>query len=78
MYQAVTNVKTMDNYKLILSYGNEERIFDLAPLLDWGRFSELRDINLFRKVHISFDTIEWDNGLDLDPEFLYEKSKLLN
>ncbi len=78
MYQAITKVKPIENHKLILFFENEKRIFDLNPLLDWGRFSELKDINIFKKVHISFDTIEWDNGLDLDPEYLYEQSEKIN
>ena len=30
-------------------------------------------LNLFLKVRVSFDTIEWENGIDLDPQFVYEK-----
>lgn len=26
-----------------------------------------------KRVRVSFDTIEWDSGIDLDPEFIYEK-----
>ena len=36
----------------------------------------LKDENIFKMVKISFDTIEWPNGIDLDPEVLYEKSKI--
>ncbi len=53
---------------------NEERIFDVKPYLDIGKFQELKDKNLFKSVKISFDTIEWANQLDLDPKLLYEKS----
>ncbi len=75
MYKSITKVVPTDDYKLILSFGKEEqRIFDVAPILDFGRFSELQDLKTFKKVHVSFDTIEWENGLDLDPEYLYEKS----
>jgi hypothetical protein len=78
MYKAVTGVTPADNYKLILSFGkNEKRVFDASQILDFGRFSELQDINIFKTVHVSFDTIEWDNGLELDPEYLYEKSKIM-
>ena len=76
MYAGVIDVQATDDYKLILSFDNsEKRIFDITPFLSFGRFSELKDLALFKKVRVSFDTIEWDNGLDLDPEYLYNKSK---
>lgn len=76
MYSTVTYVKATDDYRLILEFDHaEKRIFDATPILDFGRFAELKDINLFKRVHISFDTIEWDNQLDLDPEYLYQKSE---
>ena len=31
-------------------------------------------IVIFRKVRVSFDTIEWENGVDFDPEVLYANS----
>ena len=75
MYKSVTKVIPTDDYKLILSFDKKEQgIFDVSPILDFGKFSELRDLETFKKVHVCFDTIEWDNGLDLDPEYLYEKS----
>jgi hypothetical protein len=46
----------------------------MRPYLTIGRFAELRDVKSFRQVAVSFDTVEWENGLDLDPEFLYAKS----
>ena len=75
MCKSVTNVVPTDDYKLILSFDeNEKRVFDVSEILDFGRFSELNDLGVFKRVHVSFDTVEWDNGLDLDPEYLYEKS----
>jgi hypothetical protein len=59
----------------VLVYGNgERRAFDVGPLLDIGRFSELKDESLFKAVRVSFDTVEWPNGLDIDPEELYAGS----
>ena len=76
MYKSITKVTPTDDYKLILSFGQkEQRIFDVAPILNFGRFSELQDLKIFKQVHVSFDTIEWENGLDLDPEYLYKKSE---
>ena len=79
MYPAVIAVQATDDHKLILNFDNsEERVFDMQPILNFGRFSELKDLNEFKKVHIAFDSIEWSNELDLDPEYLYEKSKPYN
>jgi hypothetical protein len=75
MYASVIGVRPLENHKLILEFENtEQRIFDVAPLLSIGKFSELRDISIFNTVKIKFDTIEWSNQLDIDPEYLYEKS----
>ena len=75
MYLGVINVDPLDEYKLELTFeNNEKRIFNLKPYLDTGIFSELVDQNLFKSVFVSYDTIEWKNGADLDPEILYEKS----
>ena len=76
MYKGVTGVEATDDYKLLLSFDNKEkRVFDASAILACGRFSELKDLSLFKRVRISFDTVEWDNGLDLDPEYLYRRSK---
>ncbi len=75
MYAAVTSVKPVDNYKLLLEFENKgKRIFDIAPYLSTGKFAELRDLSLFKSVTVKFDSIEWANHLDLDPEFLYDRS----
>ena len=75
MYLAVKEVKPIDNYKLILTFENNEgKLFDMIPYLDKGIFQELKDENLFKAVKVSFDSIEWPNEADIDPETLYEDS----
>ena len=72
MYLAVKEVIPTNNYNLILTFENgEKRQFDMNPYLNNGIFKELCDISKFKTVRISFDTIEWDNEADLDPEILY-------
>ncbi len=76
MYLSVKNVKAIDDYKLLLTFENDEdRIFDVSPYLNIGKFSELTNKSLFKSVRVNFDTIEWGNKVDLDPEFLYKKSE---
>ena len=75
MYLAIKDVKPLDDYFLLLKFENEEeKLFDVKPYLEIGKFQELKDENLFKSVKVCFDSIEWANQLDLDPELLYEKS----
>ncbi|MDY5910643.1 MAG: DUF2442 domain-containing protein [Inconstantimicrobium porci] len=75
MYLSVKEVKPLDGYKLLLTFENgEERIFDMKPYLEKGIFKELKDKSLFNSVKISYDSIEWENEADMDPEMLYEDS----
>jgi len=71
----VKTVKALKDYRLLLTFDNgEQRIFNVEPYLNKGRFQELRDTSLFDSVRVSFDTVEWSNGLDLCPETLYAES----
>jgi hypothetical protein len=48
MYLSVKSVKPLDGYKLLLKFeNNEEKVFDVSPYLDLGKFSELKDVSLF-------------------------------
>jgi len=76
MYLAVKSVRPIKNYNLILTFENgEKRQFDMNPYLNNGIFSELQDESIFKLVLVSFDTIGWENGADIDPEMLYELSQ---
>jgi hypothetical protein len=78
MYYAVTEVTPLENYKLSLKFKNgEEKIFDMTPYLEIGMFKELKDETLFKTVRVSFDTVEWANEADIDPETLYKDSIVL-
>lgn len=75
MYLAVKDVKPIDDYKLLLTFDDESiKLFDMKPFLDKGVFKDLQDESLFKTVRVSFDSIEWSNGADVDPETLYEDS----
>lgn len=78
MYFAVTEVTPLENYKLSLKFKNgEEKVFDMIPYLETGIFKELKDETLFKTVRVSFDTVEWANEADIDPETLYKDSVAL-
>ena len=76
MYPSVNKVTPNEDFSLNIVLDNgEKRILDMRPYLDFGVFKKLRDYERFRQARVAFDTIEWDEGVDLDPEFIYKKSK---
>lgn len=75
MYVGIISVKAMQDFKLLITFDNGEiKLPDMKPYLDTGIYKELKNIEIFNSVRVSFDTIEWSNGADLDPEEIYKMS----
>ena len=75
MFLHVIGVTHLRDYTLRLEF-NDGAIKDV-DLQDelWGEvFEPLKDVELFKRVAVNSDTstIEWPNGADFAPEFLYE------
>jgi len=76
MYWSVTKAKALDDYQLELTFETHEvKVFDVKPYLELGVFKALKDKSFFEKVRVSFGSIAWPGGIDLDPEVLYEDAK---
>ena len=76
MYPSVKEVISRDDYTLALVFENgESGILDMKPILHFGVFQRIKDLENFKSVHVSFDTIQWDCGVDLDPEYVYAKCR---
>ncbi len=73
----VIDASYVDDYRLRIAFSDgKEGIVDLKEtLLKDNRpvFAELRDIEKFKQFRVDLATVVWENGLDLAPEFLYEK-----
>lgn len=70
----VTDVKYIKNYQLAITFDdNVTKIVDLAGHLEKGVFKLLKKKSVFKTVRLDkdLDTIVWDNGADISPEFLY-------
>lgn len=77
MNPSVVFVEPGDNYKLIVTFDNDEiRIFDVTPYLDKGIFTELKNIDYFRKVKVAFGSVEWPNEQDFSKDTLYMLSDI--
>ena len=69
----VVSVEYLKNYQLKLIFNNGiQGIVDLEQELYGEIFEPLKDKSLFQKVFVTSRTIEWSNGADFAPEFLFE------
>ena len=76
MFLEVIKAEYIDGYRIRLHFNNEEiRIVDLSNSLKGNVFAPLKDIEFFKNFTIKFNTIEWENGADFAPEYLYEISQ---
>ncbi len=76
----VKKAKYLHDYVIWLQFNDgAEGEVDLACELEGEIFGVLKDIENFKsfKVDPVLQTIVWENGADLAPEFLYEKMRVL-
>ncbi len=69
----VVDVDYIKDYELLITFsdGKRKRV-DLQPYLVGEVFGELMEKDKFIQYGLNRVTIEWMNGADLAPEFLYE------
>jgi hypothetical protein len=78
MFLHVTKVTYLHHYQLRLEFDDGAvKEVDLANELYGEVFEPLTDLDLFKQVHVNpnTNTIEWPNGADFAPEFLYKIGK---
>jgi len=79
MNPRVLNVEPTEDYQLVVTFVNGERKkVDIAPYLEKGVFRELKKINYFKRVAVSFGSVMWPNEQDLSYDTLYLCGKTLN
>lgn len=72
----VTDVEYLHDYTMNLMFSNgERRIVDFEPLLTGKLREPLRDLNNFIQFGLTEWTLEWYNGVDFAPDFLYSVGK---
>ena len=77
----ITGVQYDSRYALLLTFEDgTTRRADLESHLEGEVFEPLRNPQLFRTAHLNedIDTVVWDNGADMSPDFLYEISEPVN
>lgn len=75
MNPRVTAVTPTEDHKLEITFANGEvGVFDCAPLLDFGVFQELRELDYFKQAFVEGGTVVWPHEQDICPDTLYEDS----
>ena len=75
MFIEIIKAEYLDNYRIKLWFNDGKvKIVDLADSLNGSVFEPLRELEFFKNFTIKFNTIEWDNGADFAPEYLYDIS----
>ncbi len=73
----ITKANYISDYKIRLVFSdNKEGVVDLKETLANDHrsiFKSLLDPEKFKQFKVTMDTVVWDNGLDLAPEFLRDK-----
>lgn len=73
MFLEVVKAEYLGDYKIKLWFNNDVvKTVDLANNLNGNIFKPLRDKNNFKKFSVKYNTIEWYNGADFAPEYLFE------
>jgi hypothetical protein len=66
------------DYRLRLKFNNgAQGIVDLGSELYGEVFEPLRDKKMFKQFTLTSRTVEWPNGADFAPEFLFEAATIL-
>lgn len=76
MFHKIKDVKALDNYKLLITFqNNEEKYYDLLPLID--KYSHFRDLitikGLYKQVKVDVGGygISWNDNIDISCNELY-------
>jgi hypothetical protein len=80
MFLHVREAKYIDGYRIRLRFNDgAEGVVDLSDCLDGEVFEPLKDLNKFKSFRVDSDieTIVWDNGADMAPEFLYDRMAVI-
>jgi len=76
MFLHVREARYEGGYRIWLRFNDgAEGVVDLADCLDGEVFEPLKDMARFKafRVDPDIETVVWDNGADMAPEFLYER-----
>lgn len=65
----IVHIEPQDNFSLFVKLSNgKEGFFDVSPYLTKGIFTELSNLQYFRKARIAFGGVAWPNDQDFSAD----------
>jgi hypothetical protein len=82
MRPRIVKAQAIGHFRLALDFADGSRgMVDLTPLISGrgGVFQPLQDPDFFLQVAVDGDagTVVWPNGVDLDPDVLYQTARMV-
>ena len=72
MFLEVSKAEYIDNYRIKLTFNNgKAKTVDLQNELNGSVYEPLRKLDYFKRFSVKYNTVEWENGADYAPEYLY-------
>jgi hypothetical protein len=70
----IGRVAYVGGFRLLLFADGSARLVDLENELEGEVFAPLKDIDYFKRMRVDhdLDTIVWENGADMSPDYLFE------
>lgn len=73
MFLEVVRAEYINDSNVLLEFNDGiTKTVDLRNELNGKIFDPLKDQSYFKTFTVKYNTIEWDNGADFAPEYLYQ------
>jgi len=73
MFLEIVKADYLNSYRILLTFNNGvSKIVDLEREINGTVYKPLHQLDYFKKFEIKYNTIEWPNGADYAPEYLYK------
>lgn len=72
MFLEVVKAAYLNGYRILLTFNDGvSKVVDLKNELNGPVYEPLHKLEYFKQFEVKFNTIEWPNGADYAPEYLY-------
>jgi hypothetical protein len=76
-YIPVKEASAFDSCRVDVLFANGERArVDFSEIIGQGPWKRLADPSFFKLAHADYDTVVWNDDVDVSPEFVWEKAHL--